>query len=212
MAASTSGGSSGGGGGGILYALVARGSVVLAEHAAVSGNSSVVAVGLLGKVPQEEGFRASWAAGQHAFHILSTGGLTYLCMAEQVSLERQGRASPGNASLRCVRALFCEQAMPCARRMLLCTGLPPFSCSPLRICPPACLPACLLPPHCMQTLGKRLPFAFLADARQQFEQRYAAAVSAGAVAYECNTDFAPVLRDRIHFFNTDPRWVSVRTG
>ena len=35
---------------GILYALVARGAVVLAEHSAVSGNSSVVAVGLLQKV------------------------------------------------------------------------------------------------------------------------------------------------------------------
>jgi vesicle-associated membrane protein 7 len=81
-APSTSGGA--GASDAILYALVARGAVVLAEHSTVSGNSSVVAVGLLQKVPLQEGFRASWAAGQHIFHILSAGGLTYLCMAGQV--------------------------------------------------------------------------------------------------------------------------------
>lgn len=75
---------SGGSGSGILYALVARGSVVLAEHSSVGGNSSVVAVGLLGKVPAQDGFRASWAAGRHIFHVLHAGGLTYLCMADQV--------------------------------------------------------------------------------------------------------------------------------
>jgi vesicle-associated membrane protein 7 len=123
--------------GSLLYALVARGGVVLAEHASVSGNSSVVAVGLLQKVPPDEGFRASWAAGQHIFHILSAGGLTYLCMAEE-------------------------------------------------------------------SLGKRLPFAFLADVQQQFESRYSA-VATSAVAYEMSTEFGPVLRDRMHYFNTDPR-------
>ncbi|PSC71039.1 vesicle-associated membrane 714 isoform A [Micractinium conductrix] len=122
---------------GILYALVARGAVVLAEHSAVSGNSSVVAVGLLQKVPPDEGFRASWAAGQHIFHLLVASGLTYLCMAEQ-------------------------------------------------------------------TLGTRLPFAFLSDIRQAFEARYGA-VAGGAVAYEMSTEFAPVLRDRMHYFSTDPR-------
>jgi hypothetical protein len=56
----------------------------MAEHAAVSGNSSVVAVGLLAKVPGQEGFRASWAAGSHIFHVLHSHGLTYLCMADEV--------------------------------------------------------------------------------------------------------------------------------
>lgn len=123
--------------GSILYALVARGAVILSEHSGVSGNSSVVAVGLLQKVPQDDSFRASWVAGQHIFHILSAGGLTYLCMADE-------------------------------------------------------------------SLGKRLPFTFLADIQQHFEGRYAA-VAGGAVAYEMNTEFAPTLRDRMHFFNTDPR-------
>lgn len=81
----SSSGSSGTGGGGILYAVVARGNVVLAEHSSVSGNSSVVAVGLLAQVPAQDGFRASWAAGQHIFHVLHAGGLTYLCMAEEAS-------------------------------------------------------------------------------------------------------------------------------
>lgn len=97
----------GGGGNGILYALVARGSVVLAEHSSVGGNSSVVAVGLLGKVPPQDGFRASWAAGRHIFHVLHAGGLTYLCMADQV-----GRA--GGCMVGC--------RVRCTVRRLLATG------------------------------------------------------------------------------------------
>ena len=27
------------------------------------------------------------------------------------------------------------------------------------------------------------------------------------MAYEMSTEFAPVLRDRMHYFSTDPRWV-----
>lgn len=30
-------------------------------------------------------------------------------------------------------------------------------------------------------------------------------VAEGAIAYEMNSEFAPVLRDRMHYFNTDPR-------
>lgn len=56
-------------------------------------------------------------------------------------------------------------------------------------------------------MAKRLPFAFLEDARQQFTARYGA-VAGGAVAYEMSTEFAPVLRDRMRFFSTDPRWAA----
>jgi hypothetical protein len=74
-------------------------------------------------------------------------------------------------------------------------------------------PALNYPPPAppLQGLGKRLPFAFLADLEQQFAARYGA-VAAGAVAYEMNTEFAPVLRDRMAFFNTDPRCVCVCAG
>ena len=190
--------------GSILYALVARGSVVLAEHASVSGNSSVVAVGLLQKVPPEEGFRASWAAGQHIFHILSAGGLTYLCMADEVRAAGAGAPATATCDGRPVPA---RPALPC----------PPCLPPPASLCVSrqrklpleASLAACLMPPRppfVLQSLGKRLPFVFLADAQQQFESRYSA-VAPGAVAYEMSTEFAPVLRDRMHYFNTDPRWV-----
>lgn len=78
---------------------------------------------------------------------------------------------------------------------------PPSPASPDRL---ACHPAAARSPL-TQALGKRLPFSFLADVSQLFQGRYAA-VASGAVAYEMNTEFAPVLRDRMHFFNTDPRW------
>ena len=49
----------------------------------------------------------------------------------------------------------------------------------------------------MQALGKRLPFAFLADVSQQFQGRYSA-VAPGAVAYEtaCRAGCALVIPRR----------------
>lgn len=77
---------------------------------------------------------------------------------------------------------------------------------PIQRCPTSLAAAPLLRRSpCTQALGKRLPFAFLADACQHFQARYAA-VAPGAVAYEMNTEFAPVLRERMRYFNTDPRW------
>jgi hypothetical protein len=73
--------------GGILYALVSRGTVILAEYSSVQGNASVVAVQLLEKLPTGdlESRRSSFVAHQHVFHLLTADGMTYLCMAEEVS-------------------------------------------------------------------------------------------------------------------------------
>ena len=41
-------------GGQLLYALVSRGRVILVEHSQVTGNASLVALELLGKLPQSD--------------------------------------------------------------------------------------------------------------------------------------------------------------
>jgi vesicle-associated membrane protein 7 len=75
-------------GGGILYALVARGQVVLAEFSSVQGNASRVAVQLLAKLPASAGSqphsRASYVADGYVYHRLTADDLTYLCMTEEV--------------------------------------------------------------------------------------------------------------------------------
>jgi hypothetical protein len=70
-------------GGQLLYALVSRGRVILVEHSQVTGNASLVALELLGKLPQSD-VRVSYVADRHAFHCLVSGGLTYLCVSTEV--------------------------------------------------------------------------------------------------------------------------------
>ncbi|KAI9107640.1 hypothetical protein K1719_021303 [Acacia pycnantha] len=65
----------------ILYALVARGTVVLAEFSAVTGNTGAVARRILEKLPDEADSRLCFSQDRYIFHILRSDGLTYLCMA-----------------------------------------------------------------------------------------------------------------------------------
>jgi vesicle-associated membrane protein 7 len=69
----------------IVYALVARGTVVLAEFAAVSGNAGAVARRILEKLPAADAEpRLCFAQDRYIFHVLrspAADGLTFLCMA-----------------------------------------------------------------------------------------------------------------------------------
>lgn len=65
----------------ILYALVARGTVVLAEFSAASGNASTIARRILEKLPPGGDSRISYSQDRHIFHIMKSDGLVFLCMA-----------------------------------------------------------------------------------------------------------------------------------
>lgn len=67
---------------GLLYALVARGPVVLAEHSLVSGNANLIAVRILEKLPAED-TRVSYTQDRHMFHVVVADGITFLCMADE---------------------------------------------------------------------------------------------------------------------------------
>uniref|UniRef100_A0A061R962 Vesicle-associated membrane protein 7 n=1 Tax=Tetraselmis sp. GSL018 TaxID=582737 RepID=A0A061R962_9CHLO len=73
----------------ILYALVARGNVVLAESSVVSGNAHMVAHRILARLPPDDQ-RVSYSQERHWFHILISDGITYMCMAD----EGMGRCLP----------------------------------------------------------------------------------------------------------------------
>eukprot|EP00775_Hariotina_reticulata_P008410 gene8410-8594_t len=65
----------------LLYSLVARGTVVLAEYSNVSGNANTIAVRILERLPNED-TKVTYIQDRHMFHILVQEGLTFLCMAE----------------------------------------------------------------------------------------------------------------------------------
>lgn len=74
----------------IFYGLVARGTVVLAEHTARSGNFPTVTRVLLGKISPAADSKMSYIYDEYVFHYMVEDGLTYLCLAD----EKQKRRIP----------------------------------------------------------------------------------------------------------------------
>lgn len=71
---------------GILYGMVARGHVVLAESSATQTNASAIARQIMEKMKQEDDdSNASYSHDRYIFHIKKTDGLTVLCMADEAS-------------------------------------------------------------------------------------------------------------------------------
>ncbi|XP_075520026.1 vesicle-associated membrane protein 714 [Primulina tabacum] len=67
----------------ILYGLVARGTTVLAEFSAVTGNAGAVVRRILEKLSETESAesRLCFSQDRYIFHILVSDGITFLCMA-----------------------------------------------------------------------------------------------------------------------------------
>ncbi|CAH1428126.1 vesicle-associated membrane protein 711 [Lactuca sativa] len=72
----------------ILYSLVARGSVVLAEFSGTPTNASTIARQILEKTPGDNDMNVSYSQDRYIFHVKRTDGLTVLCMADDVAGRR----------------------------------------------------------------------------------------------------------------------------
>ncbi|KAI3792081.1 hypothetical protein L2E82_05951 [Cichorium intybus] len=72
----------------ILYTLVARGSVLLAEFSGSSTNASTIARQILEKIPGNNDMNVSYSQDRYIFHVKRTDGLTILCMADDVAERR----------------------------------------------------------------------------------------------------------------------------
>jgi len=66
----------------IIYSLVSRGTCVLAEFTATSGNFTTVTRRILEKLPRTDS-RMSYVYDRHVFHYIVSGGLVYMCMADE---------------------------------------------------------------------------------------------------------------------------------
>ncbi|KAK4785733.1 hypothetical protein SAY86_002422 [Trapa natans] len=89
---------------GILYALVARGSVVLAEFIATATNASAIARKILEKLPGNNDSHVSYSQDRYIFHVKRTDGLTVLCMADDSAGRRIPFAFLEDIHQRFVRA------------------------------------------------------------------------------------------------------------
>ncbi|KAF3774097.1 Vesicle-associated membrane protein 713 [Nymphaea thermarum] len=72
----------------ILYALVARGSVVLAEFSATPTTANAIARQILEKIPGNVDSHVSYSQDRYIFHVKRTDGLTVLCMADDTAGRR----------------------------------------------------------------------------------------------------------------------------
>jgi len=66
----------------IIYAIVARGSIVLAEYSNSTGNFTHITRRILEKIPQQDG-KMSYVYDKHVFHYVCSDEITYMCMTEQ---------------------------------------------------------------------------------------------------------------------------------
>ncbi|GAX80995.1 hypothetical protein CEUSTIGMA_g8430.t1 [Chlamydomonas eustigma] len=67
----------------LLYCVVSRGNVVLAEHSIVSGNAHLLAVRILEKLDSTEDTRVTYTQERYMFHVLIHSGITYLVVSEE---------------------------------------------------------------------------------------------------------------------------------
>lgn len=72
----------------ILYTLVARGSVVLAEFSIAQTNASTIAKQILEKILGNNDMNVSYSQDRYIFHVKRTDGLAVLCMADDVAGRR----------------------------------------------------------------------------------------------------------------------------
>ncbi|KAL1918604.1 uncharacterized protein VTP21DRAFT_2626 [Calcarisporiella thermophila] len=66
---------------GIIYALVARGSVILAEHTDSTGNFTQATQAILDKIPPNNS-KLTYVYDRYLFHYICEDGITYLCMGD----------------------------------------------------------------------------------------------------------------------------------
>ncbi|KAG0312064.1 hypothetical protein BGZ99_009738 [Dissophora globulifera] len=87
----------------IIYALVAKGAIVLAEYTKSSGNFTTVTEAILEKIPPNNS-KLTYVYDRYLFHYVCEDGITYMCMAD----DSFGRRIPF-AFLQDIKAKFLAQ-------------------------------------------------------------------------------------------------------
>ena len=72
----------------IIYSVVARHDVVLADHSSASGNAAAVAAKILTKIAPQQTARQAYSYDRHVFHYVVSDGLVFLCMTDEQFAKR----------------------------------------------------------------------------------------------------------------------------
>ncbi|KAJ3056226.1 Vesicle-associated membrane protein [Rhizophlyctis rosea] len=65
----------------IIYGLVSRGAIILAEHATTTGNFTTVTQHILEKIPEGDS-KMTYVYDRYLFHYVQRDGIIYLCLAD----------------------------------------------------------------------------------------------------------------------------------
>ncbi|KAG0226567.1 Vesicle-associated membrane protein [Mortierella sp. GBA43] len=87
----------------IIYALIARGTVILTEYTSSSGNFTTVTEAILEKIPPNNS-KLTYVYDRYLFHYICEDGLTYMCMTD----DSFGRRIPF-AFLQDIKQKFLDQ-------------------------------------------------------------------------------------------------------
>lgn len=74
----------------ILYSVVARGTIILAKHAACVGNFEEVTAKILAKIPPEND-KLTYSQGPYLFHYICEDRLIYMCITDDVCIRHKSR-------------------------------------------------------------------------------------------------------------------------
>ncbi|CAI8015435.1 Vesicle-associated membrane protein 7 [Geodia barretti] len=72
---------------GIIYSVVARGSIILAQYAAHHGNFTEVSQQVLELVPTDINSKLTYATRDYMYHYICEEGVVYMCITDDVSEE-----------------------------------------------------------------------------------------------------------------------------
>ncbi|PRP80471.1 synaptobrevin domain-containing protein [Planoprotostelium fungivorum] len=67
----------------IIYSVVARETIILAEYSSARGNFDQVAKRILEKIPATPDSKAVYVYERHVFHYMVSNGITFMCMADE---------------------------------------------------------------------------------------------------------------------------------
>ncbi|KAJ6329992.1 hypothetical protein OIU76_008758 [Salix suchowensis] len=166
----------------ILYALVARGSVVLAEFSSTATNANAIARQILDKIPGNDDSNVSFSQDRYIFHVKRTDGLAVLCMADETA----GRT--WDSRIRATTHVG-ELVEFVGNFIALFSGTIKLVCVQLK--------------SSLSPRQGRIPFAFLEEIHQRFVRTYGRAVIA-AQAYAMNDEFSRVLSQQMEYYTNDP--------
>ncbi|KAJ3110369.1 Vesicle-associated membrane protein [Phlyctochytrium bullatum] len=91
-----------------MQSLVARGPVILAEHATTTGNFTTITQHILEKIPDEDS-KMTYVYDRYLFHYIQQRGITYLCLTDDTFGRRIPFAFLEDISRR-FESLYAERA------------------------------------------------------------------------------------------------------